>query len=194
MAGDATLSYCDSAPGHPVHGPYHDREYGVPLQDERALFERLSLEIFQAGLSWLIVLKKREGLLAAFDQFQVDEVALYGDAQRARLLGDAAIIRNRRKIDAVIENARRIQELRARYGSFAAWIAANHPRAKDEWVALFKQTFVFMGGEVVNEFLMSIGILPGAHRRDCPAFARIATLDPPWMRGEGGMIASNEAG
>lgn len=173
--------YCDVAPGHPVHGPYHDHEYGFPLDDERALFERLSLEIFQAGLSWLIVLKKRPTLVAAFDGFAPDRVAAYGEADIARLMADPGIIRNRRKIAAVIENARRVVALRGRHRSFAAWIAAHHPLAKDEWVALFRKTFVFMGGEVVGEFLMSIGYLPGAHRDDCPVHARIAPLKPAWM-------------
>lgn len=173
--------YCDTAPGHPVHGPYHDHEYGFPLDDERALFERLSLEIFQAGLSWLIVLKKRPALVAAFDGFVPERVAGYGETEVVRLLADPGIIRNRRKIDAVIENARRLVALGAAHGSFAAWIRANHPRTKDEWVKLFKQTFVFMGGEVVNEFLMSIGFLPGAHRDDCPVMARIRPLRPAWM-------------
>ncbi|MGE5476941.1 MAG: DNA-3-methyladenine glycosylase I [Bacteroidales bacterium] len=172
--------YCDVAPGHPFHGPYHDREYGFPIDDERALFERLALEIFQAGLSWLIVLKKRPALAAAFDGFDVDAVAAYGDAERARLLADAAIIRNRRKIDAVIENARRLRALRISHGSFAAWISLHHPRDKDAWVKLFRQTFVFMGGEVVGEFLMSIGVLPGAHRPDCPIHAHVLAAGPPW--------------
>ncbi|MCR6632207.1 MAG: DNA-3-methyladenine glycosylase I [Magnetospirillum sp.] len=176
--------YCDVAPGHPFHGPYHDDEYGFPSDDERALFERLSLEIFQAGLSWLIVLKKRPALVAAFDGFEVDRVAAYGEAERARLLADPGIIRNRRKIDAIIENARRLQALRRQHGSFAAWITSHHPRGKEEWVALFRRTFVFMGGEVVNEFLMSIGILPGAHRTDCPVHARIAARGPAWMEVE----------
>ncbi len=173
--------YCDAAPGHPFHGPYHDEEYGYPVADERALFERLSLEIFQAGLSWLLVLKKREGLRSAFDGFAVDVVAGYGEPEVARLLADPAIIRNRRKVAAVIENARRVQGLRASHGGFADWIAANHPRELPDWVKLFRTTFVFMGGEVVNEFLMSIGYLPGAHRDDCPAYARIAPHRPPWM-------------
>lgn len=173
--------YCDVAPGHPVHGPYHDREYGFPLDDEQALFERLALEVFQAGLSWLIVLKKRPALVAAFDGFAPDRVAAYGNSDVARLMADSGIIRNRRKIVAVIENARRVVALRARHGSFAAWIAAHHPLAKDEWVRLFRQTFVFMGAEVVGEFLMSIGYLPGAHRDDCPVQAVIAPLRPAWM-------------
>lgn len=176
--------YCDIAPGHPVHGPYHDLEYGFPMKDERALFERLSLEIFQAGLSWLIVLKKRQDLVDAFDGFYIDRVAAYGEADIARLLADARIIRNRRKVEAVIENARRVQAIQAAHGSFAAWIAAAHPLSKDGWVKLFKKTFVFMGVEVVNEFLMSIGYLPGAHRDDCPVAARVAETSPAWMDGQ----------
>ena len=169
-----------------MHGPYHDGEYGFPLEDETGLFERIGLEIFQAGLSWLIVLKKRPALVAAFDGFQVDKVALYGEAEVERLMEDAGIIRNRRKILAIIENAQRIQALRQSHGSLAAWIAAHHPLTKPEWVKLFRSTFVFMGGEVVGEFLMSIGYLPGAHGESCPVHGRIARLNPPWMRVEAG--------
>jgi DNA-3-methyladenine glycosylase I len=173
--------YCDIAPGHPLHGPYHDEEYGFPVADERALFERLVLEINQAGLNWELMLKKRAGFRAAFDGFDVDRVAAYGAGERARLLADAGIIRNRLKVDAVIENARRIQGLRESHGGFAAWLATHHPRPKDDWVKLFKKSFKFTGGEITGEFLMSTGFLSGAHRADCPIFARIATLDPPWM-------------
>ncbi len=172
--------YCDVAPGHPHHGPYHDQEYGFPLADERGLFERLCLEIFQAGLSWLIVLKKRPSMVAAFDGFDVDTVAAYGEAEMQRLLADPGIIRNRRKLEAMIENARRLQALRAREGSFAAWIERHHPLTKAGWVKLFKANFVFMGGEVVGEFLMSIGYLPGAHREDCPVRQRLNALKVPW--------------
>ncbi|CAA7623672.1 3-methyladenine DNA glycosylase [Candidatus Terasakiella magnetica] len=174
--------YCDLAPNHPIHGPYHDLEYGFPQDDEKALFERLCLEIFQAGLSWLIVLKKRSALAAAFDGFDVDRVAGYGEAEIARLMADAGIIRNRRKIEAVIENARRLVVIRSRHGSFAAWIASHHPLTKPDWVKVFKGAFVFMGVEVVNEFLMSIGYLPGTHRESCPVYPRLLALDPPWMR------------
>ena len=175
------IVYCRDAPGHPWHQPYHDQEYGFPVACDRALFERLVLEINQAGLSWLTMLKKRAAFRAAFDGFEIERVAGYGEAERARLLGDAGIIRNRRKIDAVIENARRLVALRAESGSFAAWIAAHHPRSKAEWLALFRARFVFMGGEVVGEFLMSVGYLPGAHQPDCPVFARLEALDPPWQ-------------
>jgi DNA-3-methyladenine glycosylase I len=174
-------SYCDIAPGHPLHGLYHDTEYGFPLTDEAALLERLSLEIFQAGLSWLIILKKRPTIVAAFDGFDAERVAAYGERDRERLLADADIIRNRRKVDAIIENARRVVDLRASDGGIASWIDSMHPLSKDEWVKAFRLTFVFMGGEVVGEFLMSVGYLPGAHREDCPTYAKIAPLRPPWM-------------
>jgi DNA-3-methyladenine glycosylase I len=176
------LSYCDVAPGHEWHGPYHDHEYGFPLRTDEALFERLVLEINQAGLSWLTILKKRDAFRRAFDGFDVDTVASYGDAERIRLLSDAAIIRNRLKVDAVIENARRIQRIRREHGSFAGWLDAHHPLTKAEWVKLFRETFRFTGGEIVGEFLMSTGYLPGAHRPDCPVLARIAELEPPWMK------------
>ncbi len=174
-------SYCDVAPGHPLHGPYHDREYGFPAADESVLFERFVLEINQAGLSWELMLKKRANFHAAFEEFDLDKVATYGAPERARLLADAGIIRNRLKVDAVIENARRVRALRDSHGGFAAWIEAHHPRPKDDWVKLFKKTFKFTGGEITGEFLMSIGYLPGAHRPDCPVAAEIAALGPAWM-------------
>ena len=175
--------YCDVAPGHPFHGPYHDREYGFPIDDESLLFERFVLEINQAGLSWELMLKKRANFHAAFEAYDLDRVAAYGEGERARLLADAGIIRNRLKVDAVIENARRVRSLRDSHGGFAAWIEAQHPLSKDDWVKLFKKTFKFTGGEITGEFLMSIGYLPGAHRPDCPVAAEIAALGPAWMRG-----------
>ena len=174
--------YCKLAPGHPYHGPYHDREYGFPLGDDNALFERLALEIHQAGLSWLTILKKREAFRAAFDGFNVRRVAAYGARERRRLLDDAGIVRNRLKIDATIENARRILALGESHGSFAAWLDAHHPRSLKEWVKLFKKTFLFTGGEITREFLVSTGYLPSAHAPTCTVYKEIAKLKPPWMR------------
>ncbi len=175
--------YCTAAPGHSFHGPYHDTEYGFPLRDEATLFERLVLEINQAGLSWLTILKKAGAFHAAYDGFDVDRVAAYGEAERARLLSDAGIIRNRLKVDAAIANATRVQALRESHGGFSAWLEAHHPLPKDAWVKLFKSTgFRFVGGEIVGELLMSTGYLPGAHVESCPVFKKIAALDPPWMR------------
>ena len=174
--------YCSVAPGHPFHGPYHDREYGFPVRDDAVLLERLALEINQAGLSWLTILKKRAAFHAAFEGFDPERVARYGAADRARLLADAGIVRNRLKVDAVIANAAKVLELRASHGSFAGWLDAHHPRSKDEWCRLFKRTFRFTGGEIVGEFLVSTGYLPGAHARDCPVYARALAAEPPWCR------------
>ena len=170
------------APGHPFHGPYHDLEYGFPISHESALLERLALEINQAGLSWLTILKKRKAFASAFRGFDAGQVARFRAHDRARLLRDASIIRNRLKVDAVIANARRILELRESHGGFSAWLDAHHPLAKDDWVRLFKETFRFTGGEITGEFLMSTGYLPGAHSPPCPVYRKIARLHPPWMR------------
>lgn len=181
---EPTPTYCDAARGHPVHGPYHDHEYGFPLRDDDALFERLVLEINQAGLSWLTILKKREGFRHAYDGFRIVAVAAYGGEDRARLLADSGIVRNRLKVDAAIENARRILRLGEEHGSFAGWLDAHHPLPRDEWRKLFKRTFVFTGGEIVNEFLVSTGYLPGAHREGCPAGERAREARPPWTRAD----------
>lgn len=172
--------YCDLAPGHPFHGPYHDSEYGFPVTDDDVLFERLVLEINQAGLSWLTVLKKRKAFQSAFDGFAVAKVAAYDDRERERLLSDASIIRNRLKVDAAIHNAGIVQELQREHGSFKAWLDLHHPLLLEEWVRLFKRTFRFTGPEIVNEMLMSTGYLPRAHRDDCPVQQQVLAAAPPW--------------
>ncbi|HWB51940.1 MAG TPA: DNA-3-methyladenine glycosylase I [Stellaceae bacterium] len=177
-----SAAYCLAAPSSPLHGPYHDEEYGFPSRDEAVLFERLVLEINQAGLSWATILKKRAAFRAAFAGFEVDRVAAFGADDVQRLMNDSGIIRNRLKVAAVIDNARRIQQLRREHGSFAGWLEANHPRSREEWVKLFKKNFRFTGGEIVNEFLMSLGYLDGAHDPTCPVYARIAALAPPWAK------------
>jgi DNA-3-methyladenine glycosylase I len=176
------MSYCDYAPGHEWHGPYHDHEYGFPLDSDADLFGRLVLEINQAGLSWLTILRKREAFTAAFHGFDPARIARYGARDRARLLADTGIVRNRLKIDAVIENARQVVAIRDTHGSFRAWLDAHHPRDKRAWVALFRQTFKFTGGEIVGEFLMSTGYLPGAHDEQCPVYGRVLQAQPPWAR------------
>ena len=99
------------APGDPLHAPYHNREYGFPVSDDNRLFERLVLEINQAGLSWGLILKKRPAFNAAFANFEIGTVARFGARDRARLLKDAGIIRNRLKIEAAIENARLYEDI-----------------------------------------------------------------------------------
>ena len=175
-------SYCYFAPGDPLHAPYHDHEYGFPLATDNEFFERLVLEINQAGLSWATILKKRAAFKLAYDLFDVDMVAAYAEPERKRLLSDAGIVRNRLKIDAAIYNAQQFQTIRKSHGSFKAWLDAHHPLTKDAWVKVFKQDFHFVGGEIVNELLMSTGYLPGAHRETCPVYARILKTTPPWTR------------
>jgi DNA-3-methyladenine glycosylase I len=176
-------SYCDYCKTHPedtLNGTYHDTQYGFPLTDDNLLFERLIFEINQAGLSWITILKKAENFRLAYGQFDIDKVASYKTADRARLLADAGIIRNRLKVNAAIENARRIRTLRAEYGSFKGWLDGHHPRPLDEWVKLFKGAFLFTGGEIVREFLISAGYLPGAHTPDCPIYSIVKEHNPPW--------------
>ncbi len=177
------LPYCQYCLTHPedsLNRLYHDREYGFPLEDDNRLFERLMLEINQAGLSWTTILRKAGNFRRAFDGFDIIKVAAYGQADIDRLLADAGIIRNRLKIKAAITNAQRIQGLQRRHGSFVAWLDAHHPASLDEWTSLFKSTFVFTGGEIVREFLISAGYLSGAHDEDCPIHATVLALRPPW--------------
>jgi len=176
-----SAEYCAMAPGHPFHGPYHDGEYGFPSKDDRVLFERLVLEINQAGLSWLTILRKREAFTTAFADWDLERVARFGARDVARLLADPGIIRNRLKVEATIENAKRILVLRDSHGSFAGWLDAHHPLPKDQWVRIFRETFRFTGGEIVGEFLMSLGYLPGAHVEDCPVQKRVLRAKPPWI-------------
>jgi len=177
-------SYCDYCNAHPqdlLNRAYHDTQYGFPLHDDNLLFERLVLEINQAGLSWNLILQKAEGFRKAYNKFNLRKVANYTEADRARLLADAGIIRNRLKINAAIVNAQRIVALQKEYGSFENWLNAHHPRNKEEWTKLFKKNFVFTGGEIVHEFLMSSGYLRGAHQEDCPIYKKVAAQRPAWM-------------
>ena len=140
-------AYCDFCATLPANTQnpnkaYHDTEYGVPVQDDNRLFA----------------------------QFNIAAVAAFGEADIARLLANAGIIRNRRKIQAAIHNAQQIQRLQQQYGSFNNWLDAHHPRSKEAWVKLFKQHFKFVGSEIVGEFLLSTGYLAGAHEKSCPQY------------------------
>lgn len=182
------MSYCtaietmQSEEKKALHKNYHDNHYGFPIHDDNELFGRLILEINQAGLSWETILKKETAFRQAYSNFDIYEVANYTEADRERLLADAGIIRNRLKINAAIENAKTILELQNEFGSFEKWMEHHHPKTKEEWVKLFKKTFRFTGGEIVNEFLMSIGYLRGAHDEDCPVHQQIIKQKPMWQK------------
>jgi DNA-3-methyladenine glycosylase I len=164
-----------------LHKRYHDHFYGFPIADDNELFGRLVMEINQAGLSWETILKKEQSFREAYDDFDIGKVAAYTDLDRERLLGNAGIIRNRLKINAAIENAKTIQELQRQFGSFARWLDAHHPLGKADWVKLFRKTFRFTGGEIVGEFLMSIGYLAGAHDVNCPIHQQVIQKRPRWL-------------
>jgi DNA-3-methyladenine glycosylase I len=108
------------------------------------LFERLILEINQAGLSWITILRKAENFRSAYSQFDGDKIAFWGEADRARLISDPGIIRNRLKVNAAIENARRIQGLRSEYGSFKGWLDSHHPQTLENWIKLFKRIDIYL--------------------------------------------------
>nr|WP_205570539.1 DNA-3-methyladenine glycosylase I [Corynebacterium lactis] len=164
---------------------YYDTEWGMPVRDEQGLFERLSLEGFQAGLSWATVLRKRPAFREAFADFDPDIVAGFGDTEVERLMGNAAIIRNRRKIEAVVKNARATVELRAS-GGLADLIWSHQPErtpeprnaeevpsTSEESVALAKALkkagFTFVGPTTVFALMEAVGVVDtniiGAHRR-----------------------------
>src|SRR5918994_1992453 len=150
-------SYCEyvqNAGKDTVHRLYHDKEYGFPIHDDNLLFARLVLEINQAGLSWETILKKKDNFFNAFDNFDLDKVARYTDKKKEKLMLDAGIIRNRLKIEAAINNARAIKAIQKETGSFKNWLDQHHPKTKGEWVKLFKQTFRFTGGGIVQKIFM----------------------------------------
>ena len=178
-------TYCDftrDLDRNNLHRIYHDNAYGFPIEDDHELFERLVLEINQAGLSWNTILLKQQNFKKAFHQFNIATVASYGETDRERLLNDAGIIRNRLKVDAVIHNANIILKLQKEFGSFRNWLDSHHPKTRQEWTKLFRQTFKFTGGEIVNEFLMSSGYLPGAHAESCPYYQDILKAKPAWLK------------
>lgn len=179
------MSYCSAiekmtGTQKELHKNYHDNHYGFPIHDDNELFGRLIMEINQAGLSWETILKKEAGFRKAYHNFNIKKVAAYTEKDRERLMNDAGIIRNRLKINAAIENAKTIMGLQKKFGSFEKWLEANHPKTKEEWVKLFKHTFRFTGGEIVNEFMMSTGYLPGAHVADCPVYKKVLKAKPMW--------------
>lgn len=184
MANEKPKTYCEfatSRPAEDVHRIYHDTEYGFPLEDDNELFGRLILEINQAGLSWTTILNKKENFRKAYSNFGIEKIANYTQEDRERLLTDTGIIRNKLKVNAAIHNAQRILEIQQEFDSFKNWLDNYHPKTKEEWVKLFKKNFKFVGGEIVNEFLVSTGYLKGAHEESCPIYQKVLAQNPKWL-------------
>ena len=177
---------------------YHDREWGVPLKDERKLFEFLVLDAMQAGLSWEIILRKREGFRAAFDNFEPERVARYGKAKVAKLLGDANIVRNRLKIEAAVSNAKAFLEIQEKWDGFApyiwqfvegkpqinAWPSFKHaparsPESDAMSKALKKDGFRFVGSTICYAFMQAAGMV-NDHSVDCFRHAELAARMRVW--------------
>ena len=178
-------SYCEAVltmDKSNLHRIYHDNFYGFPIENDDELFERLILEINQAGLSWDTILKKQQNFKKAYKDFSVKKVAGFKEKDFERLMNDAGIIRNRLKINAAIENAKTILQIQKEFGSFKNWLDHHHPKTKDEWIIIFKSTFKFTGGEIVNEFLMSTGYLRGAHIENCVIYKKALRAKPPFLK------------
>ena len=177
----AYCNYCSGRSEEDVHRVYHDNVYGFPQENDHEIFGRLILEINQAGLSWETILKKEKNFRAAFDNFDIEKIAAYNEEKIQVLLNDAGIIRNKLKINAVIYNAQAVIEIKKEYGTFINWLDLESPKPKEDWVRLFKKRFKFVGGEIVAEFLMSLGYLEGAHHKDCEVFKDIIRSKPKWL-------------
>ena len=174
---------CPWSETHELHIPYHDKEWGKPVRDDRLLFEMLNLEGAQAGLSWLTILKKREGYRKAFVNFDARKLARFTPAKKKALMKDEGIVRNRLKIEAVVSNARAFLEVQKEYGSFAKdiWgVVGGKPilhaqresavRISEEMSKqLKKRGFRFVGPTIMFAFMQAVGML-NDHSRECFRF------------------------
>jgi DNA-3-methyladenine glycosylase I len=200
--GEDGVARCWWAGSDPLYRRYHDEEWGRPVADDVRLFEKLSLEGFQSGLSWLTILRKREAFRRAFAGFDIAAVAEFGPDDEARLLGDAGIVRNRAKIAATITNARRCLELREECGSLAAYVwgyepaPATRPTAVDaEWLAantssdaaramsrdLRRRGWAFVGPTTAHSFLQAMGLV-NEHLAGCEAGEEVERARSAFVR------------
>ena len=185
VVGADGVARCAWGTSDPLYIQYHDQEWGRPVENDRRLFEKLCLEGFMSGLSWLTILRKREHFRAAFADFEPQAVARFTDADVARLMGDAGIVRNRAKIEATVNNARRCLELEAEFGSLAAYVWGFEPAAPStepiapEAVALSKDLrrrgWAFVGPTTVHSFMEAMGLVNN-HLEGCFAHAEVERL------------------
>jgi DNA-3-methyladenine glycosylase I len=198
--GPDGIARCWWSDSDDLYRRYHDEEWGRPSADDRPLFEKLCLEGFMSGLSWLVILRKRENFRRAFRRFEPDAVARFGTRDVERLMNDAGIVRNRAKIEATINNARRYRELVKEFGNFAAyaWRFAPPPRRRlidrDELVQvkfspealamskdLQKRGWAFVGPTTVHSFMEAMGLV-NDHVRGCAAGAEVLRLSKEFVR------------
>lgn len=185
---------CSWVSDDPLYITYHDEEWGVPLRDEQRMFEFLTLETFQSGLSWITILKKRENFRAAFDGFDAEKIAQYGDLEKERLLNDLGIIRNKRKVDAAIANAQATLTLRREAQGLSAyfWSFINDTPLQNAWARhedvpaqtalstkiakdMKKRGFKHVGPTVIYAHMQATGMV-NDHTTDCFRYAEIKAL------------------
>jgi DNA-3-methyladenine glycosylase I len=187
-----TQKRCEWGEGDPLYQSYHDQEWGVPIHDDRKLFEFLILEGMQAGLSWITILKKRDNFRVAFDQFDPEKIALYDEGKMEQLLQNAGIIRNRQKIEAAIQNARAFLNVQKEYGSFDTfiWQFVGGKPIKNTWKnlgdipavtqesdalskALKHRGFKFVGSTICYAFMQAVGMV-NDHVVDCFRYGELS--------------------
>jgi len=196
VLGDDGVRRCAWGDSAPEYRAYHDREWGFPVADDTRLFEKLSLEAFQSGLSWLTILRKREAFRGAFAEFEIDRVARFDDSDVDRLLADASIVRNRSKIEAVVNNARRALELVDSEGSLAAYVwrfepsgtrnrrtlPSHAPEAQAMARDLKRRGWRFVGPTTAYAFMQAMGLvndhLTGCDVREAAKVARESFVGP----------------
>ena len=183
------MSYCNWGNASSVTLAYHDAEWGLPVREDRRQFEYLMMEVMQCGLSWDLMMKKREIFRRGFDRFDFDKIAGYCEADVARILATDAMIRSRRKVEAVIHNAQCFKRLREEFGTFSAWIwsftdgktvlydrhgdgliPASNGLSERVSAELRKRGFKYLGPVTVYSHLQACGVI-NDHGRDCPRYA-----------------------
>lgn len=191
-----SMGHCGWALGDALSLRYHDTEWGIPVHDDRQMFEHLTLECLQCGLSWSLMLKKREIFRACFDNFEYDRIAAYDEADVVRILNTEGMLRSERKVRAVINNARRYREIRAECGSFCDWlwsfsdgktlvydghadgaIPVSNGLSGRIGAELKKRGFKYIGAVTIYSHLQACGII-NDHARECPCFARLNAAHP----------------
>jgi DNA-3-methyladenine glycosylase I len=192
VVGEDGVTRCWWGAGDALYREYHDLEWGHPVADDNRLFEKLCLEGFQSGLSWLTILRKRENFRSAFKSFDIDTVARFNSRTVERLLKDAGIVRNRAKIEATVNNAHRCRELRNEFASLAAYVWHFEPAATGEAPAdaaaamskdLKRRGWAFVGPTTVLSFMQAMGLV-NDHLPGCDSHADVDRLRATFQRPE----------
>ena len=172
--------WCRSGNATDIHIHHHDLEHGIPPDNDNQLFSRLCYEVLQAGLSWDIILKRRDGLHAVWHDFDVQTIARLSDEDIAVIASDVRNIRHGQKAFAIRHNAQAFEALAMEHGSARAWLYGLGETDPKVWQKLFKARFKFTGATIQDEFLMGTGVRIGAHGEECPRYAVALAAGAPW--------------